>query len=698
MRLDEDELYDYDDDSFNEEDAVADVLDALRPLNVSADEATQELEKLDWDVDAAIASLKRKNKPKGAPKSAPRTTNGKLSPLEALQQRRAAGAAAAGAGTEPAKARPSLVELAQKRKVQTGGSALDKLRQRPAAATVTPKQAAPDTRAASPPVKPQEWRPEISYKLPPAVQVASSPLGQLLVTPPHHSSETNFFPVPAQAKGAFAKPSPDDAVMTAQSGAFKAVPGFKPPVDKASTKNESAQILAARAATPPAPKPSIKPAAKIAARRADKSLLVQQLQSLQLKPSCSFVVIGHVDAGKSTLMGRLLLETGALTAKDASKHEHESSKAGKSSFWLAWALDATAEERARGVTVDISEAQFETEKAKFTILDAPGHKDYVPNMISGVAQADVAVLVVDSDTNAFESGFSLDGQTKEHAVLARSFGLDTVVVAVNKMDTQDWSEDRFEDIRSQLLEFLTRKVGFDASKIVFVPTSGIEGTNVYKTRREADSPTLVEALEKYALGRPRASVDAQPFRFVVSNAYVEPFQSTLTVLGRAVSGVAERGDTVELLGPGSLVEIKDINTEFSRAGQPSELQLQCADDVAKNSIKPGSILAAVGDTLAPTRTFEAKVRLFDIPRPILPGTKLGFHMGRVDTTVKVVRIIESLDKKAPKRLRHLGKGAAARVELELEEPAVVAKPDVCRALSRFVLRLNGSTVGGGVVD
>ena len=225
-----------------------------------------------------------------------------------------------------------------------------------------------------------------------------------------------------------------------------------------------------------------------------------------IKPRKSFVVIGHVDAGKSTLMGRLLFDFGIVDAKTVNKLVKEAEKAGKGSFALAWVMDQTEEERSHGVTVDICATDFETSTTKFTAIDAPGHKDFVPQMIGGVSQADFALLVVDSISGEFEAGFALDGQTKEHTILAKNFGIEKICVAVNKMDKEDWNENRFDAIKTQMTEFLTGPdVEFRPDQIDFVPISGLTGNNVVKRDDSIqefkwyNGPTLAQYIENVEL-------------------------------------------------------------------------------------------------------------------------------------------------------------------------------------------------------
>merc|ERR550519_886161 len=196
------------------------------------------------------------------------------------------------------------------------------------------------------------------------------------------------------------------------------------------------------------------------------------------KEMVNLVVIGHVDSGKSTLMGHLLFKLGNVSQKMMHKHEKESRKVGKQSFMYAWVLDETEEERSRGITMDVGQNKFETEHRVITLLDAPGHRDFIPNMISGAYQADVAVLVVNATTGEFEAGFEAGGQTREHALLVRSLGVGQLTVAVNKLDTVEWDQGRFLAIKEKLRMFLTKQAGFKESDLTFIPCSGLTGENL----------------------------------------------------------------------------------------------------------------------------------------------------------------------------------------------------------------------------
>lgn len=198
-----------------------------------------------------------------------------------------------------------------------------------------------------------------------------------------------------------------------------------------------------------------------------------------VKEHLNIVFIGHVDAGKSTLGGNLLYITGGVDKRTMEKYEHEAKEAGRETWYLSWALDSTPQERSKGKTVEVGRAYFETPNRRYTILDAPGHKTYVPSMISGAAQADVAVLVISARKGEFETGFERGGQTREHVMLVKTVGVSKVVVVINKMDdiTVNWEEARYNEIKDKLVPFI-KAAGFNPKDITFIPISGYVGINL----------------------------------------------------------------------------------------------------------------------------------------------------------------------------------------------------------------------------
>jgi elongation factor 1 alpha-like protein len=482
------------------------------------------------------------------------------------------------------------------------------------------------------------------------------------------------------AKEAFEKPSPDDVVLSAQQKGFT---------------DKLANLKVADTKPPESPK-----------RFTPKLDIDQEVAKANAKHSVNFVVIGHVDAGKSTLMGRMLYDVGAVDKHIIDKYTKESGSIGKGSFALAWVMDQTEEERKRGVTIDICMSTFETPSTKFTIVDAPGHRDFVPNMIAGSSQADFAVLVVDSATDAFESGFNLDGQTKEHAILVRSLGVDRIIVAVNKLDTVGWSQDRFDEIRVQLIEFLTR-VGFSLERMSFIPTSGLNGDNVVNRKELAwySGPTLLGQLEM-SQSRSSQKDHKKSFRMIVTDVYNAPHTSDLTVHGRIDGGSIQVEEMVKVSPSGVASQIRSIvcNSEprpWAIAGDNVVLNLS---NVELDQISVGDVLANSDSVLHAVNRFTCRIVTFEMKRPILQGTKMILHRGRTNEPCKIIKMVATVDKATghvvKKKPRHLASGQTAIVQIELDEGTRIPVETFVNSkeLGRFVLRKEGSTVAAGVVD
>ncbi|KAF4031551.1 Elongation factor Tu GTP binding domain [Phytophthora infestans] len=332
------------------------------------------------------------------------------------------------------------------------------------------------------------------------------------------------------------------------------------------------------------------PAEKKALERAE---LKTQEQAVKLeeeartggKTKISMVVIGHVDAGKSTITGHLLYKLGYVSKRLMHKYEKESREAGKSSFAYAWVMDADEEERSRGVTMDVGTSHFETETKHVTLLDAPGHRDFIPKMIAGAAQADVAVLVVPAVTGEFEAAFENSGQTKEHTLLVRSLGVAQMVVAVNKMDMVNWDKERFDSIVTSLSMFL-QGAGFRPKNLRFVPLSGITGANLEKTGGVNEcswysGPSLVEAIDTFA---PPQRQISKPFRMTVSDVS-KSMSLGQTISGRVYAGAAAVGDSFLMMPIGLTLTVKGMEQDgkacsLARAGDTIEMGVTGIDPSA----------------------------------------------------------------------------------------------------------------------
>ena len=281
---------------------------------------------------------------------------------------------------------------------------------------------------------------------------------------------------------------------------------------------------------------------------------------MQNKPHLSLVVIGHVDAGKSTTAGHLLFKCGAVDPRVIEKYKQEAANMNKQSFCFAWVLDTLKASRERGITIDISLQQFQSEKHHYTLIDAPGHRDFIKNMITGTSQADIALLVVASTPGEFEAGISTDGQTREHALLAYTLGVKQVIVAVNKMDNNsvNWSQDRYEEIKKELSLSL-KKIGFNTAAIPFVPTSGWLGENLIDKITDARAnwykgPTLLEALDSCT---PPKRPTEKPLRIPIQDVYKIGGIGTVAA-GRVETGVIKVGTQVTFAPSNQSAEVKSI--------------------------------------------------------------------------------------------------------------------------------------------
>ncbi|KAF2494519.1 elongation factor 1 alpha [Lophium mytilinum] len=486
-----------------------------------------------------------------------------------------------------------------------------------------------------------------------------------------------------QAAASTSGPSPDDIVMNAQAKGTKPKKGTSKPASGDKATNDVTNSVSAL---------SVEEAPRVKSKNLD---VLKEFEKSDMKRMANFVVIGHVDHGKSTLMGRLLYDLKVIDQRSVDKLRKEAETIGKSSFALAWVMDQTSEERSRGVTVDIATNFFETEKTKFTILDAPGHQDFIPNMIAGASQADFAVLVIDAGINSFESG--LKGQTKEHAMLVRSMGVQRLVVAVNKMDTVQWSKERFDEISQQMTAFLV-SASFAAKNLTFIPCAGLTGGNIIRpppAKTFPDEwytgPTLIEALDA---SEPAKRALTLPLRLTVSDVFRGGIMHPLSISGRLDAGSCQVGDTVLAMPAGEAATIKGIESEsesvdWAVAGQIVTLHLADIDPV---HLRLGDIICTPNNPIQNIKRFTAKILAFEDVFPM----SVDVFRGRMNAPAKVVRLVSTLNKASgaveKKKPRIVAPGALAKVvvELEREMPLEVG--------TRVVLRAGGDTVAAGLLE
>ncbi|KAL6172503.1 hypothetical protein ACJQWK_01664 [Exserohilum turcicum] len=421
--------------------------------------------------------------------------------------------------------------------------------------------------------------------------------------------------------------------------------------------------------------------------------VVDEFEKSNTKRLANFVVLGHVDHGKSTLMGRLLYDLKVIDQRSIDKLRKEAETIGKSSFALAWVMDETSEERSRGVTVDIATNYFETEKTKFTILDAPGHKDFIPNMISGASQADFPVLVIDAGTNSFESG--LKGQTKEHIMIARSMGMQHIIVAVNKMDTVGWSKSRFDEIAKRMTAFLT-EASFLEKRITFIPLAGLTGENIVKKVDNSAAhwytgETLLEALERIEL--PRRNLE-KALRLSVADVFKGDMRSPLSISGRIDAGTVQVGDVILALPANETatiksIEVRDAPVDWAVAGQIPTLHLTDIDPV---HLRQGDICCAPKDPVKLVKAFTSKLLAFEhvLPMPVEVFRSTLNSPGSIRTlSARLNKFTGEVIKKKPRIVKP---GEVARIVVQLERELPIEEG------MRVVLRERGRTVGAGLME
>ncbi|KAI9310075.1 P-loop containing nucleoside triphosphate hydrolase protein [Dichotomocladium elegans] len=458
------------------------------------------------------------------------------------------------------------------------------------------------------------------------------------------------------------------------------------------------------AGTPPGTPRSGSPLAKIPNSKRVNVLEEYGKRSAE-KPKLNLVIIGHVDAGKSTLMGHMLYALGQVNERTMKKYERESQKIGKGSFAFAWVLDETGEERDRGITMDIATNNFETEHRSFTLLDAPGHRDFIPNMISGTAQADAAVLVVDASTGGFESGFDANGQTKEHALLARSLGVQQMIVAVNKLDTLNWDQGRFQAITEKLGVFLTQ-AGFKKSNLSYVPVSGLTGENLTKKSTLVEwytGPSLLDLID--AFEPPTRALD-KPLRLGVTDFFKGGFSASggVSVGGTVDAGHVQVGEQVMVVPGGEIgvvkaMQVNDETAAWAAAGDSVLMTLSGLDIL---NLSSGCVLCNPQFPVPISSSFNAQIVVFDIKAPITVGFPVVLHHQSLDEPASIMKLICIIDKSTgevvKKNPRHLSKGMTAKVSIVTSRPIPIETFKQNKQLGRLMLRRGGETVAAGVVD
>jgi len=412
------------------------------------------------------------------------------------------------------------------------------------------------------------------------------------------------------------------------------------------------------------------------------------------KPHLNLIFIGHIDHGKSTTVGRLLYETGAISEQDLRKMKEEAAKYNKPTFEFAFVMDQLKEERERGITIDIAHKEFQTPKYYFTIIDAPGHRDFVKNMITGASQADAAVLVLSCVDG-------VQAQTREHAYLAKVLGINQLVVGINKMDAANYDRVKYEDVKASIMNLL-KTVGYDTSKILAVPYSALAGDNVAKKSDKMpwyNGPTLLEALDTFQV--PPKPVD-KPLRLPIQDVYSISGFGTVPV-GRVETGVMKPGDQIIIMPSGVKTEVKSIEMHHQQLqkAEPGDNIGFNIKGVDKKDVKRGDVVGPVNNPPTVAQEFTAQIVVINHPTAIAPGYTPVFHIHTAQVAATIAEIVEKKDPKTGQTLQKnpefIKNGDVAIVKVRPTKPVVVEKYSDFPQLGRFAIRDMGQTVAAGVV-
>ncbi|KAM9305959.1 eukaryotic peptide chain release factor GTP-binding subunit ERF3A isoform 2-T2 [Gastrophryne carolinensis] len=420
------------------------------------------------------------------------------------------------------------------------------------------------------------------------------------------------------------------------------------------------------------------------------------------KEHVNVVFIGHVDAGKSTIGGQIMFLTGMVDKRTLEKYEREAKEKNRETWYLSWALDTNQEERDKGKTVEVGRAYFETEKKHFTILDAPGHKSFVPNMIGGASQADLAVLVISARKGEFETGFEKGGQTREHAMLAKTAGVKHLIVLINKMDdpTVNWSTDRYEECKEKLVPFL-KKVGFNPKKdIHFMPCSGLTGANLKEPVESCPWYTGLPFIPYLdSLPNFNRSMDG-PVRLPIVDKYKD---MGTVILGKLESGSIAKGQQLVMMPNKHTVEVlsllsDEVETELVAPGENLKLRLK---GIEEEEILPGFILCDPNNLCHSGRTFDAQIVIIEHKSIICPGYNAVLHIHTCIEEVEITALICLVDKKT-------GDKSKIRPRFVKQDQVCIARlrtaGTICLEtfkdfpqMGRFTLRDEGKTIAIGKV-
>jgi len=434
----------------------------------------------------------------------------------------------------------------------------------------------------------------------------------------------------------------------------------------------------------------------------------------------NIVVIGHVDSGKSTTTGHLIYKCGGIDKRVIEKFEKEAQELGKGSFKYAWVLDKLKAERERGITIDIALWKFETENYMVTIIDAPGHRDFIKNMITGTSQADCAVLIIAAGTGEFEAGISSNGQTREHALLAYTLGVKQMIVAINKMDSTapPYSEARFKEIQGEVEKYI-KKVGYNPKAVAFVPISGWHGDNMleestnmtwfkgWEIERKVDGKdtkasgkTLYQALDSIL---PPSRPTDKALRLPLQDVYKIGGIGTVPV-GRVETGVIKPGMVVTFAPPAVTTEVKSVEMHHESLAEalPGDNVGFNVKNVSVKDVRRGNVCSdSKNDPAKGTESFRAQVIILNHPGEIRAGYTPVIDCHTAHIACKFEALEEKIDRRSAKKLEDnpasVKSGDATIAKLVPQKPMCVEAFSDYQPLGRFAVRDMRQTVAVGVI-
>jgi elongation factor 1-alpha len=414
------------------------------------------------------------------------------------------------------------------------------------------------------------------------------------------------------------------------------------------------------------------------------------------KPNINLMTAGHVDAGKSTLIGRLLYDSGAIREEELRKLKEIATELKKETFEFAFVMDTVKEERERGVTIDIMHRPFETQKWFFTIIDCPGHRDFVKNMITGASQADAALMVISAKT-----GEGVQEQTKEHAWLLKVLGIKQIIAVINKMDTVNYDEKRFNEVKEEAAK-LFKMIGYKVEEIPFIPVSAYMGDNVVKKSDKMPwykGGTLVETLDA-VIKEPEKPI-GKPLRLPVQDVYSITGVGTVPV-GRVETGVLRVNDVIVFEPAGVKGEVKSIEIFHKQIpeAKPGDNVGFNVRGVSKEQIKRGDVVGHPDNPPTVAKEFTAQIIVLQHPSVITAGYTPVFHCHTASVACRIEEIIAKIDPRTGAVIQEhpdfIKTGDAAKIRVVPTKPMVIEKQSDFPELARFAIRDMGMTVAAGI--